>query len=172
MATANLPAPRKPFRKIPKPWESITAAHLMSRVDCDPITIMARIALNEIECSTCRGKLHTKYVLPDGQHTKACPGTSVDCNCHGIGERICQSCFGTGMEKVPPQLRYQAASELAKYKHPQFKQIENRESESNERQSIEIVLVRPAPRAIEPAAAQVEIVAATLPDEVIIDAEE
>ncbi len=76
------------------------------------------------------------------------------------------------MEKVPPQLRYQAASELAKYKHPQFKQIENRESESNERQSIEIVLVRPAPRAIEPAADQVEIATTSAADEVILDAED
>jgi hypothetical protein len=56
------------------------------------------------------------------------------------------------MEKISPDLRGRMFAELAKYKHPQFKQIEDRSAESQaERQTIEIVLVRPAKRITPPA---------------------
>ena len=127
----------------------------MHRLGCDPITGMCLIAMNQIECGTCRGKLHTKYALPAGEHTAEC--TRSPCSCQGIGTRICESCYGTGMEKISPDLRGRMFAELAKYKHPQFKQIEDRSSESPaERQTIEIVLVRP-PKRINPPAPSVPV---------------
>ena len=155
-------------------WAKTTASAIMHRLNCDPIEGMCRIALNDIECGTCRGKLHTKYILPDGQHAKDCPGTSVDCTCGGVGTRICQSCFGTGMECIAPELRARMFSELAKYKHPQFKQIEQRETDT-ERQTITLELVRPrrlevAIEALKDTPGAQAVVA--VQDEGIIDAED
>ena len=145
MATASLS--RKPNKlKLDYPaWGRDTAAHIMHQLKCDPIAGMCHIALNMLECGTCRGKLRTRYALPAGEHTASC--TRTPCTCEGVGERICQSCFGSGMENISPDLRARMFAELAKYKHPQFKQIEDRSSESQgERQTIEIVLVRPSKR--------------------------
>ena len=145
----------------------------MLKEGVDPIIIMSRIAANNIECSTCRGRKRTMYLLSEGHHAKDCAAQMhQECTCDGIGERICQSCFGTGLEKVSPQLRYQAASELAKYKHPQFKQIEDREANNEPRQAIEIVLVRAPARAISPPpAATLEQRIAHIDDSQVIDAE-
>ncbi len=41
------------------------------------------------------------------------------------GERTCQSCWGSKLEKISPELKHAAYKELAKYTYPQLKQIEH-----------------------------------------------
>lgn len=100
---------------------------------CDPITGMAKIALGELKCNVCRGKLKTKYRLEPGQHTADCArqinrdlkaSREVKCFCGHVGERVCESCYGSGYEIVSPELRGKMFAELAQYEHPKLKAIE------------------------------------------------
>lgn len=96
---------------------------LMQRLKCDPIKGMALIALNQVPCGLCRGKLRTRYKLPEGSHAAGCDPEK--CTCEGIAERTCLSCYGSGWEAISPDLRGKMFAELAKYKHPQLKQVEH-----------------------------------------------
>lgn len=92
---------------------------------CDPLKIAALTAMNQLECGVCRGKLKTRYKLPQGEHTQACKtANSALCVCEGIAERTCQSCYGTGMESVGPSDRLKAAAELLSYTEAKRKAIE------------------------------------------------
>ena len=66
------------------------------------------IASGEVPCGTCHGKGVTKV--------KAANGTFFD--------RTCESCYGSLLEKVTPDLRGKMYAELAKYRHPQLKSVE------------------------------------------------
>jgi len=113
----------------------------LHRLKCDPIEILARIAMRNIPCGTCIDEKNkptgkTKYRLPEGTHAANCgkPCTCVgphkpDCNphactCAGIGERTCESCFGTKLERVNVQDMGNAAGKLAKMIVPELKAIE------------------------------------------------
>lgn len=109
------------------------AARLATR-KCDPVMGMVSIALGELICNVCRGKLKSKYKLPTGAHTVDCAkglNRAVKdkrepiCACGGIGERLCESCYGTGYEIVSPELRGKMYAELAGYLHAKLKAIEH-----------------------------------------------
>lgn len=111
------------------------ASEIMERLGCDPISNLAAIAERKVPCGTCidedrKPTGSTKYVLPQGQHSRKCNITraiakDLRCTCDGIGERTCLSCFGTLWERIPTDTMLKASAELAQYKHPKRKAIEH-----------------------------------------------
>ncbi len=87
---------------------SATLKERLASWGCDPFKIMADIAAGELLCGVCRGAGKTKFQSGDGE-----------------GIRKCQSCWGSGKERISPQERNRAASEIAKYTQPQLKAIEH-----------------------------------------------
>lgn len=85
----------------------------LNSIGCDPLEITARIALGDVPCGTCHGIGKTKFQAKGGYKT------------NGFApERVCQSCWGDGKEKVITRDRLAAASELLQYLHPKRKAIE------------------------------------------------
>jgi hypothetical protein len=75
----------------------------------DPFEKMRRLADDDIVCRTCRGRGRTVYQAR-GKKT---------------GERVCESCFGDGKDRVPLELQGKMAAELAQYQSPKLKAIEH-----------------------------------------------
>src|SRR5690242_1795873 len=103
----------------------------LKRLGCDPFKGMATIADNKLPCGVCRGKGKTPYKLADGSHAKDCAITEarlvkgkLKCTCNGVGERVCESCYGTLFEACSPELRGKMHAELAQYVAPKRKAIE------------------------------------------------
>ena len=94
---------------------------------CDPTKILADAAMNKLDCGTCRGKLRTRYALPAGSHADGCEAKKKEgaCTCDGISERVCQSCYGSGMEAISVRERVFAAAELLSYTEAKRKAIEH-----------------------------------------------
>jgi len=83
-------------------------AEKLAKLNCDPITGLALIAMNKLPCAVCRGKGKTKAKLENGT----------------VSERQCQSCWGSLMESVSPETILKAYTELAGYIHSKRKAIE------------------------------------------------
>ena len=87
-----------------------TVREYLASVGFNPFEILRNIASGELQCNVCRGKGKTRYQAdPSGDRTF---------------ERTCQSCYGSGFERINPADRSRASSELCKYVQPQLKQIE------------------------------------------------
>lgn len=100
-----------------------TVRDALAALGCDVFSGMAQIALGNVICNVCLGKLVSPVQLPDGEHAAGCFGDP--CICDGITLRKCQSCKGTGREIVSPELRGKMYAELAKYVEPQLKAIDH-----------------------------------------------
>lgn len=125
-------------------------AEKLDELNCHPHVILAHIALNDVECSVCRGAKRSKFKLPDGSHSESCSkrklsrltGEGVECytsrvndapcTCEGISDRICQSCLGTGMEAVSVKDRKDAASDLMQYRFTKLKAVEHTGTDGEE----------------------------------------
>lgn len=81
-----------------------TVRETLDALGCDPFTGMAQIASGKIPCGACAGS-------PGKNKVKAKDGTFY--------ERVCESCYGTLLEKVSPETRAKMYSELARYIQPQ-----------------------------------------------------
>lgn len=98
-------------RKKGTPNKRTLEVELIDRTGCtDPLEAMIQIAEGNLKCNVCRGKLKTKYKRDDGR----------------LGERICESCYGSGYEIVSPELRGKMWAEVAQYHRPKRKAIEHR----------------------------------------------
>lgn len=84
-------------------------ADKLRRLDCDPVAGMALIASGKVPCGVCHGEGKTRYRIP---------GTDK------VGQRLCESCYGTLMEHISPSLRAQMYAELANYILPKRKAVE------------------------------------------------
>lgn len=82
---------------------------LLDRMGCNPFEGMARIAAGDVPCGTCHGVGKTPFRIPDSDK---------------LGQRTCESCYGTMKDKVTPQLRGQMYSELAQYIGSKRKAVE------------------------------------------------
>lgn len=131
--------------------KSQQAIDILASMNCDPISGLANIAQDNVPCSVCRGKGKTKFQPAARKATAKCQmcmgsgtipseGANLglrpcpNCNATGwlseateqkSGERTCQSCWGSKLEKISPELKHAAYKELAKYTYPQLKQIEH-----------------------------------------------
>jgi len=81
----------------------------LARLSCDPIEGMALLASGKVPCGVCHGRGKTRYRIP---------GTDK------VGERLCESCYGTLMEHISPDLRGKMYAELANYAFPKRRAIE------------------------------------------------
>ena len=113
MATLKGGVPPNPMGRPPGSQNKIrkTIVDKLAGWRCDPFKILRDIALGNVPCGVCRGKGHTKF-------QPSCDGVK------GGGERVCQSCWGSKMEKVSPAERSKAASELAQYIAPKQRAVE------------------------------------------------
>lgn len=99
----------------------------LAHLKCDPVAILAHIATRQIPCGTCIDKNRkptgkTAYKLPADSHAAKCKGSP--CTCAGIGERVCESCFGTKWERINVKDMGDAAGKLARMIVPELKAIE------------------------------------------------
>jgi len=120
----------------------------LDRLKCDPHQGMAVIAMNQLPCGVCRGKGKTAYKLPDGSHSKDCAITEarlikgkLKCTCNGVGQRVCESCYGTLFEACSPELRGKMYAELAAYISPKRKAIDILNSDGSLRPAWEVKIV-------------------------------
>lgn len=104
-----------------------TATEIMARLGHDPIEGMVLIAMGEVPCSVCHGKRKTKYQPANGEDK--------------LLERTCQSCYGSGKEKISPELKGKMEAELAKYRYPTLRQIEHTGNTPNERRDVQIIFI-------------------------------
>jgi hypothetical protein len=115
-------------RKGSIPIDRKTVQEILSRLGVDPFEGMAKIALGDVQCNRCLGKLVSPVQLPDGEHSAECSShedPENSCDCEGITLRKCQSCKGTGRELVSPELRGKMYAELANYDRPKLRAIEH-----------------------------------------------
>ena|SRR5258708_1704376 len=80
----------------------------LHRLKCDPLSLMTLIVRGEVPCNVCRGKGKTPYRKKD----------------RSLGERTCESCYGSTFEIISPVDRGKTAAELLKYQYPQRKAVE------------------------------------------------
>lgn len=107
---AGKPRPANAGRKKGTPNKrTLEALELFQKYDCNPLEFMVLCIKGDLPCNVCRGKLKTKYRGDDGK----------------LHERTCESCYGTGYEKLSPDARLKAATESAQYVWPKRKAIEH-----------------------------------------------
>lgn len=99
-----------------------SAADILAALGVDPVTANALISLGDVPCGVCHGKGKTKYqpktrTLDDGAKYQVAEDPDGS-------ERVCQSCWGSGKERISPELKFKANDMLAKYVHPTLKQME------------------------------------------------
>jgi phage/plasmid primase-like uncharacterized protein len=87
-----------------------TVREILDALNIEPIEGLALIAEGTAECTVCHGKGKSKY-QPDRGNGK-------------VFERQCESCYGSGLERISPQTRVKAYAELAEYMHPKRKSVE------------------------------------------------
>ena len=91
-----------------------------------------RIVMGDVPCGVCHGEGTTKYQPAKGSRKTA--------------KRTCESCYGSGKERLSPELRQKADAELMKYCQPQLKAIEVTGADGDALKTRhEIVFVKPQP---------------------------
>lgn len=103
------PKPPNSGRKKGQVAQYQSVKDYLASVGFNPFEVLQKIGTGDLQCNVCRGKGKTKY--QSGRADKTL-------------ERTCQSCYGSGFERISPADRSRACSELAKYVQPQLKQIE------------------------------------------------
>jgi len=90
--------------------------------------IFAEMVLDgKVPCGVCHGKRKTKF-QPRGEGQAA-------------GERTCQSCWGSGLERLSPSERLRAALDLIEYGYAKKKAIDVTNSDGTLRPSWEVVIL-------------------------------
>jgi len=77
--------------------------------DFDDWKGLGEAAKGQLPCGTCHATGKTPYLKEDGT----------------MGERVCQSCGGTLLERVTTKERLFAMAERMKYKQPQLRAVEH-----------------------------------------------
>ena len=110
MPAGSKPGERRGGRKKGTPnKETRTLQEKLDSLGCDPIEGMALIASGKVPCGVCHGEGKTRYKVP---------GTNK------VGERLCESCYGTLLEHISPDLRGRMYAEIAQYLLPKRKALE------------------------------------------------
>jgi hypothetical protein len=83
----------------------------LAELNCDYVGYLAATVNNIVPCGVCRGTGKTKFQPSNSERFS--------------GERTCQSCWGSKMERLQPKERSFAASELLQYCESKRKAIEH-----------------------------------------------
>jgi hypothetical protein len=100
----------------------------MEEMGCDYIGYLANTVNNNVPCAVCRGAKKTRFQ----------PGNSAG----GAAERTCQSCWGSGMERIEPKESAKAAATLLEYCHPKLKSIEHSGNDEKPPIGVRVVVVK------------------------------
>ncbi len=101
--------PKTGGRVAGKPTFRQTVAEFLESRGSNPFETLDDIRRGELQCNVCRGLGKSKYQSGQGDKQLL---------------RTCQSCWGSGKERINPADRAKAAGELAKYCRPQLKAVE------------------------------------------------
>ena len=109
--------------KIIQEFEDAKA--IMLAMGYNPIEAMVKTALGDVPCGVCFGKGNTVYQpkrkkLQDGTYA----GEAFEDAMKGR-PRVCQSCCGSGKEKVSPELKGRMHERLAMKTHADLKAFEH-----------------------------------------------
>lgn len=122
------PRPEGAGRRKGTPNKSTqTIKDRLAEMGCDYLEYLALTVMNKIPCAVCRGAGKTKF-QPRGGQTFS-------------GVRTCQSCWGSGMERIEPRQSAWAAAELMSYCEPKRKAIEVTNPDGTLRPTWEVVIV-------------------------------
>jgi hypothetical protein len=101
----------------------------LAQMNCDYVAYLANTVNNQLPCTVCRGAGKTKFQPRGGERFS--------------GERTCQSCWGSGLEKVSPELGNKAATTLMEYCEAKRKPVDkDGSSDDNLHVGIRVVLVK------------------------------
>lgn len=89
------------------------------QLKCDYVQYLALTVNNQVECGVCRGKGKTQFQPANGETASK--------------ERTCQSCWGSGLERLAPKERAWAAGELMQYCEAKLKQVDHTSSDGSNR---------------------------------------
>lgn len=97
----------------------------------------------KVPCGVCHGKGKTKYQ----PRRKKVDGLWIDATADmqdeeivKFGERTCQSCYGSGLERLSPSERLRAALDLIEYGYAKKKAVDVTNSDGSLRPSWEVVI--------------------------------
>lgn len=107
--------------------DTATVKQRLALMGCDYIGYLARVVMNSVPCRVCRGTGKTKFQPAGSERFQ--------------GERTCQSCWGSKLERIDPQLAVAAATKLMERCEPQLKAMEISNPDGSMRPSW--VVVRP-----------------------------
>lgn len=99
---------------------------------------IAEIANGDMKCCACRGDLECRYPARDenGALVRDASGALV------LHVRICESCFGSGWEKLNPKLILDARVWFGDKTVPTLKQVDHVSSDDSTRPSWNVVVVK------------------------------
>jgi hypothetical protein len=103
-------------------------------MNCVPFEVLARVTMNDLVCGVCRGTGKTKFQPRSKAQAAAAAALSLDIpedQQPDGSERTCQSCWGSGLERLDPETRLHAAKELAQYLAPKRKALEIQDDHGN-----------------------------------------
>ena len=104
------PGERRGGRKLGTPNKNSTrVAEICNRLKCDPVELMVKICKGDLPCGVCHGAGRSPFQPARGE---------------SIGVRTCESCYGSGKERIGPRERQAAASDLMGFIYPKLKAIE------------------------------------------------
>ncbi len=98
----------------------------LQEMGCDYIGYLACQVMNKVPCSVCHGKGKTQFQPRMGEEP---------------GIRTCQSCWGSGLERIAPKDRGWAAAELLSYCEAKRKALEVTNPDGTMRPTWEVVFV-------------------------------
>ncbi len=97
----------------------------LEALGCDLVHYLALTVSNKVPCGVCRGEGKTKFQAGNDN----------------IGTRVCQSCWGSKLERLKPSERADAAGLLMKYCYPAMQSIEVSNPDGTLRPSWEVVIL-------------------------------
>ncbi len=97
----------------------------LERLGCDLIQYLALTVKNEVPCGVCRGTGKTKFQAGNDN----------------IGTRVCQSCWGSKLERLKPSERADAAGLLMKYCYSTMQSVEVSNPDGTLKPSWEVVIL-------------------------------
>lgn len=115
---AGVPAKKKEGRR--------SASQILADENWDPIMGNIRIARGDVPCGVCHGAGVTQF-QPKTKTFRGDDGTVThyrEVEGPDGKERVCQSCWGSKLERISPELKFKSNDMLAKYCHPTLKQME------------------------------------------------
>ena len=113
MPAGAKPGERRGGRQVGTPNKRTDFAAVLAKLGHDPFQAMVQFAMGKMPCVTCHGVGKTKYKI------SGISGTDR------LADRVCESCYGSKMEKLRPEIVFNANEAILSYMIPKLKAIEH-----------------------------------------------